>query len=226
MKVALVSDIHGNLPAFEAILADLPSIDMMVCCGDVVGYYPDVNEVCALLRKRCVFTIRGNHDAYVIGELHPDPSVASVSKIEWTREQLDPSHLNWLKSLPTEMRFNWDQLGLIVRHASPWDEETYLYQNSPHLKKIEIKLNEIFAIGHTHHPMLIKAGNGIILNPGSVGQPRDFNAKASYAILSTQKSVPQIRRVIYDVYAFQKRLETLGWDEAAIEILSRKRRKE
>jgi len=225
MKIALVSDIHGNLPAFKAILADLPSIDIMVCCGDVVGYYPDVNEVCALLRQMSVLTVRGNHDAYVIGELHPDPSVASAYKIEWTREQLDPTHLNWLKSLPIEMRFNWDHLGLIVRHASPWDEETYLYQNSLHLEKIDVKQNDIFAVGHTHHPMLKKAGSGMILNPGSVGQPRDFNAKASYAILSTDNNVPEIRRVVYDVYALQKRLETLGWDKSTIKILSRERRR-
>ena len=223
LKIAVMSDIHGNLPALQAILADMPSIDMMVCCGDVVGYYPDVNEVCALLREMNVFTVRGNHDAYVSGELQPDPSKAIAYRTKWTREQLDPIHLSWLKSLPIEMRFNWDHLGLIVRHASPWDEETYLYEDSPRLVEIPVKLNEILVVGHTHHPMLKRVGNGIVLNPGSVGQPRDWNENASYAILETISKFAEIKRVRYNVPALQKRLESLSWDKATIQILSRQR---
>lgn len=223
MKIAILSDIHGNLSAFEAVIADMPSIDVIVCCGDIVGYYPDVNEVCALLRKMGVFSVRGNHDAYVVRELDPNPSLASALRVEWTREQLDSVNRNWLKSLPTEIHFNWDHLTLIVRHASPWDEETYLYENSTLLKKIEIQTDEILALGHTHFPMIKSIGNGILVNPGSVGQPRDGRSEASYAMLSTGNRIPEIRRVVYDVSALQKRLKLMGWDEATIEILKKER---
>jgi putative phosphoesterase len=223
VKVAVISDIHGNLPALQAVLSDMPPIDMIVCCGDVVGYYPDINEVCALLRRINVFAVRGNHDAYITGELQPDPSKAIVYRTEWTRRQLDLIHLQWLKSLPIEMRFQWDHLTLIVRHASPWDEETYLYADSPGLVKIPVEKNEMLILGHTHHSMLKKVGDGIVLNPGSVGQPRDWNEQGSYAIVETMSKNTEIRRVAYDVRAFQKRLKSLSWDRAAIEILSRRR---
>ena len=221
MKIAILSDIHGNRPALEAVVADMPAIDMMLCCGDMVGYYPDVNEVCVLLRDMNVFTVRGNHDAYVIGELQPDSSEARAYRAEWTRERLDPNHFQWLKTLPIEMRFSWDSLILTMRHASPWDEETYLYADSPRLSEIGLQVNEIFVIGHTHRPMIKKVGDGIILNPGSVGQPRDGNAEASYTILETASKYTEMRRVPYDVHALQEHLESLGWDEATIQILSR-----
>lgn len=223
MKVAVISDIHGNLPALQAVLSDMPPIDMIVCCGDIVGYYPDINEVCAVLRTSNVFTVRGNHDAYVTGELQPDPSKSIAYRTEWSRRQLDFIHLQWLKSLPVEMRFQWRNFTLIVRHASPWDEETYLYADSPGLAKLAVKENEMLIVGHTHHPMLKSVGNGVVLNPGSVGQPRDWNEESSYAIVETMSEVAEIRRVAYDVRAFQKRLKSLSWDKAAIEILSRRK---
>lgn len=223
MKVAVISDIHGNLPALQAVLSDMRSIDMIVCCGDVVGYYPDINEVCALLRRINVFAIRGNHDAYVTGELQPDPSKSIAYRTEWSRRQLDLIHLQWLKSLPIEMRFQWRHLTLIVRHASLWDEETYLYADSPGLAKLSVKEDEILVVGHTHHPMLKSVENGVVLNPGSVGQPRDWNEQSSYAIVETTSKDTEIRRVAYDVRAFQRRLESLSWDRAAIEILSRRK---
>jgi len=221
VKIAILSDIHGNLRALEAVVADMPSIDMILCCGDMVGYYPDVNEVCALLRDMNALAVRGNHDAYLIGELHFDSTKASAYRPEWARERLASNNLQWLKALPIEMRFSWDSLILTMRHASPWDEEMYLYADSPCLSEIRLQLNEMLVIGHTHHPMMKNVGDGIVLNPGSVGQPRDGNPEASYAILETGNKYTQMRRVPYDVHAFQEHLEALGWDEATISILNR-----
>lgn len=221
MKIAIVSDIHGNLPALQAVLDDMPAVDVLVCCGDVVGYYPDVNEVCTQLRETNAFVIRGNHDAYVIGELYPNPTKSMAYRVDWTRSQLSDFNLRWLRVLPLELRFRWGNLSLIVRHASPWDEETYVYADSPCLAKIALNKEEILVLGHTHHPMLVQAGKGMLINPGSVGQPRDWNPQASYVILETVTKSAEIRRVAYNVCAFQKRLESLGWDRTTIEILSR-----
>ena len=221
MRIAILADVHGNLPALEAVLNDVPAVDVFICCGDVVGYYPDVKEVGARLREINAFVVRGNHDAYVIGELDPDPTKLFAYRVDWTRSQLSGSHLRWLMTLPIELRFRWDNLSLIVRHASPWDEETYLYADSPDMAKVSLKKDEILVLGHTHHPMLIQAGNGVVLNPGSVGQPRDWNPQASYAVLETRSRSIEHRRVSYNVTEFQRRLESLGWDEAMIRILSR-----
>lgn len=221
MKIAILADIHGNFEALNAVIADLPSTDEIVCCGDIVGYYPDVNQTCAKLREIGARVIRGNHDGYVTGKLNPrNPS--SLYRTEWTRKELDEDHINWLSSLPESLEFDLAAWSVYVRHANPWDEETYLYQDSPYLCDIVPTDNEIYFFGHTHHPMIVKSGKGIILNPGSVGQPRDRNPKASYAFFETDECEVRINRVSYPVAAFQHRLEALKWEDPLIKILSRK----
>ena len=121
------------------------------------------------------------------------------------------------------MNFRLDGLKIKLRHACPWDEETYLYRDSPKLLDIQLKKDEMLFVGHTHRPMWLQAGDGMILNPGSVGQPRDWNPLASYAVLDTSTGNVLIRRVEYDVEAFQNRLRELGWENTLIDILSRKK---
>lgn len=151
MKVALLADIHANLPALEAVMNDLPKVDLIVCLGDVVGYYADPNEVCELLQKYKVPTVRGNHDAYVAGTLTPNPARAGAYRTAWTREMLLPANLQWLQSLPVSLEFQWDKLQTQLRHATPWDEEGYLYPDSERLKEINLRSNHFLALGT--HPL-------------------------------------------------------------------------
>lgn len=223
MKIAFLSDIHGNLPALQAVLQEIGQVDAIICCGDLVGYYPDVNQVCTVLRKMNVYAVRGNHDAYVVGALMPDPRKALVYRTTWIQSKLDKIHFEWLALLPVEIRFLWDNWMIIVRHASPWDEETYLFQDSPRLSNISLENREILVVGHTHHPMLMQLEQGIILNPGSVGQPRDWNPRASYGTLDTQTCKIELERVSYPVENFQERLRALDWDEDTIQILGRQK---
>jgi predicted phosphodiesterase len=144
-------------------------------------------------------------------------------KTDWSRKNLSRKNLNWLASLPVEMTFVLDGLKIKIRHASPWDEETYLYPYSQKLNEVQLMHGEWLITGHTHQPMLCQAGAGLILNPGSVGQPRDWNPLASYAILDTATQQAVIRRVAYNVTVFQNRLRSLGWEDSSIEILSRKK---
>ncbi len=226
MKVALLADIHANLPALEAVMNDLPKVDLIVCLGDVVGYYADPNEVCELLQKYKVPTVRGNHDAYVAGTLTPNPARAGAYRTAWTREMLLPANLQWLQSLPVSLEFQWDKLQTQLRHATPWDEEGYLYPDSERLKEINLRSNHFLALGHTHWPMLRQCGEGFVLNPGAVGQPRDCNPAAAYAILDCDSGKVDFRRVPYDVEALQRRLQEIGWEPATIAILSRTSRRE
>jgi putative phosphoesterase len=220
MRVALLADLHANLPALSAVLGELGAVDLIVCLGDVVGYYADPNEVCSLIRARNISTIRGNHDAYVLGELTPHPDRKAAYRTDWTREVLEPDHLAWLRSLPTNLEFRWDKLLVRLRHATPWDEEGYLYPDSD-LSAIRLNANEVLALGHTHWPMQRQCGEGLLLNPGSVGQPRDCNPMASYAILDCDTGNVEFRRVRYDVASLQKRLCQMGWAPATVDILSR-----
>ncbi len=223
MKVALISDIHANLPALRAVLEDLPDVDCCICAGDVVGYYPFANEVCDLVRNSGAYVVRGNHDAFVVGELIPREEDRKAYKVDWTRKQLKSRHLKWLASLPVEMSFHWAERVIKVRHASPWDEETYLYPDSKKLTEIKLNRNEIHIFGHTHHPMKVPCGEGFVVNPGSVGQPRDWNPKAGYIILDTRSGDVELCRVNYDFVKLQAHLVQLGWEQASISILSRKR---
>ena len=116
MKVAVLSDIHANLPALQAVLGDLPLVDARVVCGDLVGYYPDADPVCDLLRTLDAHVIRGNHDAYVIGALSLASESAAAYKTAWTQANLSAANLSWLEGLPVELNFAWDGLKVTVRH--------------------------------------------------------------------------------------------------------------
>ena len=222
MRVALISDIHANLAALEAVLADLPAVDRILCCGDLVGYYDQPNEVCALVRDRGIACIRGNHDAYVIGAIPPNEEKRPFYRTDWTRATIAPTHLQWLESLGTEMRLDQPHHRLRIRHASPWDEETYLYPDAESaLARVQVDGGETLAVGHTHRPMHRRIGDGWLLNPGSVGQPRDWNPRASYAVLDLETGEAEQRRVGYDVTPMQRRLESQGWDPQIVSLLSR-----
>ena len=224
MRIALISDIHANLTALDVVLADMPPVDRIVCCGDLVEYYDQPNEVCARLRERGIPSIRGNHDAYAIGALTPKEEHRAAFRTDWTRETLDATHLAWLQSLDTGMCIDADGRRLRIRHASPWDEETYLYPDShERFARIELAPGEILAVGHTHRPLHVAIGEGWLVNPGSVGQPRDWDPRASYAIVDMETGAVEHRRTTYDVAAVQRRLEAQGWDPPIVAILCRTR---
>jgi putative phosphoesterase len=224
MRVALISDIHANLAALEAVLNDMPAVDRVLCCGDMVEYYDQPNEVCALVRDRGIACIRGNHDAYVIGALPPNEAKRPFYRTDWTREVLAETHRQWLESLGTEMQLEEQGRRLRIRHASPWDEETYLYADAVGaLARLQIDRGETLVVGHTHRPLHVAIGEGWLLNPGSVGQPRDRDPRASYALVDLATGQVEPRRVSYDVAAVQQRLAAQGWDPDLTALLSRTR---
>lgn len=221
VRLGIISDIHGNMPALEAVLGAMPPIDLLLCAGDVVGYYPDVNEVCDRIRQSGASVVRGNHDAYVTGALTPDPTKKAAYRTDWTRNTLTSENREWLTSLPAELRLSFGPVRVILRHASPWDEESYLYPDSPLLSRLDLRPGEYLVVGHTHIPLKRWAGEGALINPGSVGQPRDYDPRASYCVLDTTTGEVEFARCSYDVRSYQERLRTLGWDEKMIQILSR-----
>lgn len=223
MKIGLVADIHANLAALEAVLDRLNGVDLLICAGDMVGYYHKPNEVCSLIRERAAVVVGGNHDAYVAGQMEPNAERRDAYRTDWTRTHLLPENLTWLASLPDEQTLAIDGVSMQVRHASPWDRETYLYPDSPRLADIDLPEGHILVVGHTHHPMKVVRGRGLVVNPGSVGQPRDWKPAASYAILDTTTGDIAFHRAEYDVAAVQNGLRMLHWPESTIDILSRVR---
>lgn len=221
MKAAVLSDIHGNFPALSAVLNDIHDVDVVFICGDLVGYYPDANEVCDALRSLNPTAVWGNHDAFITGKLSFDQNKDKFYKIKYTRDTLTRDNFSWLERLPREINDEYAGVKIKMRHANPWDDETYLYPDSKKLSDIFLHQDELLFLGHTHHPMWVKSGEGWILNPGSVGQPRDWNPQASYAIFNFIDRKVEFRRVVYNVKAYQQRLLNMGWESPVVDILSR-----
>jgi len=220
--LAVISDLHGNRPALEAVLADLGTVDAVVCCGDLVGYYPDASWVVDRVRSLRAITVRGNHELMVTGVQAVPPGRAAYYRTEEARRSLSAEQLGWLAALPPSVTIEADGLAVEVRHASPWDEETYLYPDSD-LARVELAEGRWLLLGHTHYPMRRRAGGGVVANPGSVGQPRDWDPRAAWALLDTAAGRWEPRRVAYDHGRYQRQLEALGLDPLAIALLGRER---
>ena len=233
-RLFIVSDIHSNLPALETVLMMADKNDTIVCLGDLIGYYAEPNEVCELIRRRATYVILGNHDAYVLGILPFRIENEQKYRVYWTREQLSQKNKEWLKSLPFEIQLKLDKsvfvetpIGkvkidrLYLTHGGPNNIEHYLYPDK--LISSSIPLGTCLLMGHTHHPMIRIESFGLALNPGSVGQPRDWNPKSSFMIVDLENGRVLKKRVTYNVESYGSRLRNMLFDSEAIDILARKR---
>lgn len=216
----VISDVHANLPALRAALALRLDNEPILFAGDAIGYYAEPNECIDLLRNSGAICVRGNHEAYVIGDLIPNPANAAKYRVDWTREQLRPNTLAWVRELPHTVNIKATSLNIVLRHANPVDEETYLYPDTD-LGQYSQPEGQLLIVGHTHHPMLRDAGAGKVLNPGSVGQPRDRKPKPSLARVGLVTGYVEFLRAEYDVQAYQARLRSDGWPMDTIDMLSK-----
>ena len=234
MRILIISDIHANYNALEAVLADAPAIDQVWCLGDLVGYGPDPNECITRLRALPNFScILGNHDAALLGQIDINTfnRDARLSN-EWTQSVITPDNLDFLKSLPDKLVM--DNVTLV--HGSPrnstWEYLMDLYTASINFNYFT---TPFCFVGHTHLPLsflwkednatqkisweLIKNDTNIILenrmiiNPGSVGQPRDQDARAAYAIFNTETNIWEAHRAAYDITSVQQRILAHGLPE-------------
>jgi predicted phosphodiesterase len=227
MRIAVLSDIHANLPALDAVLADAGDVDAVWHLGDVVGYGPDPDGVVARLRHIGAQGVRGNHDAAACGGseidwFNPDAKRA----MEWTRTAIAPETVEWLAALPERRVLE----GVDLVHGSP-REPIWEYITSAGVALANLALLEapIGLHGHTHIPVawvddggrveLVRAarearlelmGRRALVNPGSVGQPRDGDARASYAILDPGAGTVSWHRVAYDFTAVQGAMRDAG----------------
>jgi diadenosine tetraphosphatase ApaH/serine/threonine PP2A family protein phosphatase len=237
MKVAFLSDVHGNLPALRAVYADAQrhGVEAFFCLGDVVGYGPNPRECIEFIQRHGWFCLRGNHDYYVSSPVDlQDVREEAISVIEWTRGQLDAHHLEWLRQLPLQSRVGRN----LIVHASPEHPEQWQYVRNE-LDAFRIFENHPFSfafIGHTHVPRAFKfEGHGArslggaevrydpagryLVNVGSVGQSRDGDRRASYVVLDRSRSSIEFRRVEYDVHQVIEAISTARLPEVLSERL-------
>lgn len=226
MRVAIISDIHSNLEALEAVEEEIRRLgsDVVICLGDVVGYGASPNECCERVRELAEVTLLGNHDAAVAGRM--DYSYyydAARHALDWTRERLAEANLRWLQELPYVHRFA--DVGFC--HGSPLDPEAYEYIFAEHqareLLPVLDELPDITFIGHSHlckafamqggevHDVVaqrfpVRAGFRYVCSVGSVGQPRDYDARACFVTYDTDKKWVEYHRVEYDIERSAQRI--------------------
>ena len=206
MKVALVSDVHANVVALEAVLEDCPPVDAIVCAGDVVGYNPWPAECVDRLRERDAITIVGNHDrALLDGTTFPYNEMANAG-IAIARKTLDDDQRAWLASLPDERRCFDRRIRVVHGHPEDRDRYTYPEEFSPRLLDDE----DVLVVGHTHVQHVERFADGFVVNPGSVGQPRDGDPRAAYAVADLSALTVDTHRVEYDVERVQEAIRKAG----------------
>jgi diadenosine tetraphosphatase ApaH/serine/threonine PP2A family protein phosphatase len=227
MRCAIVADIHANLAAFMAVLVDIKQqgkVEEIWCLGDIVGYGPEPHQCIELLRQTNHICVAGNHDLAAIGEIgthdfNPDAAAAC----QWTAKQLTPHDVVYIKSLP--LVIEKDDFTLV--HGSPrepiWE---YILSLSAAKENFAYFKSKYCLVCHSHVPAVFKLGKGgscsfsqfspdsalglgeerLIINPGAVGQPRDGDPRASYAIYDSESSQIELHRVPYDIATTQAKM--------------------
>jgi predicted phosphodiesterase len=244
MRHLILSDIHANNTALDAALeAAKGKWDKFVCLGDVVGYGPDPNEVIDRIRELRAVTIRGNHDKASSGLADAEdfnPVARNVAL--WTRAQLRPENKEWLERLPIGP-VTID--GFTIAHGACRDEDEYVFAPAQALDSLLDARSPVTFFGHTHlqggftlhndqvgvlhfkpagggpfSTLTIEQGTTYLLNPGSIGQPRDGDTRAAFAIADLENHSVEFWRIEYDIEAVQKRMQAAELPEPLIQRLS------
>ena len=227
MPYLIVSDIHGNLEALEAVLADADGrYSQILCLGDLVGYGANPNAIVAWAAERARAVVRGNHDKVCVGiDSAETYNPAAQASAAWTEAELMPAHRDFLLRLPRgPLPFD----GVDLVHGSPADEDEYLLNVEQLPPLFPYIGSQITFFGHTHIQggfLLAPRGSRLIppqvvlniepdyfylVNPGSVGQPRDGDPRAAYAIYSSEERTVEFRRVTYDVGRASAKIRAAG----------------
>ncbi len=244
MRYLIISDIHANMTALDAVLASAKGKwEKIVCLGDLVGYGPDPNEVIDCVRSLGAATIRGNHDKAVAGvedidDFNPIARAAAM----WTRERLRPENREFLQHLAKGPK---DVDGFSIVHGSVYDEDEYVYAPELAVEDLKNALTPVTFFGHTHLQggftlrgedvqvlrtappagreslsITVEPGTTYLLNPGSIGQPRDGNPRAGFAIAEFESRAVEFWRIPYDIASVQERMTRAGLPEPLILRLS------
>jgi len=207
MRVGLISDVHANLPALEAVLSEMPPVDQIVCAGDVVGYNPWPAECVERVREVADLVVMGNHDRTVRTPSRYRGNRMAEAGLELATEKLSAEQLEWLDGLPRRVEFGD---GFLLVHDHPEHQDAYVrpHQFSSIPEFLDDHCGAV--LGHTHVQHAETVENKLTVNPGSVGQPRDGDPNAAFAVLETEEPNVELHRTPYDVDEVVDRIEEVG----------------
>lgn len=222
MKIAIISDIHGNNTGLNTVLTDIGKVDIILCAGDLTGYYPFVNEVIETVKKNKIISIKGNHDKYLIDGKAPENANEKVKKsLEFTKKNISAGNLEYLRLLPDYIETEIENKKILMYHASPWDLfEERIYPDYDNFENFNEINTDVLILGHTHYPIIKQIGSLTLINPGSCGQPRD-NDMLSYVMWDTEKDNFENRRLKWDIEGFKIKAMKKGTDIHLFNIFDR-----
>lgn len=217
MNVGFISDIHGNQLALERVLDDMPPVDDLICLGDVIGYGPRPAECVELVREHASTVLKGNHETYLQNPQQCVGNDMAFAGIKHAQQELTSEQSNWLQSLSPQTLLFDDQV--LAAHGWPDPATPYRYVTKASVTEMVPFLRDspatILTTGHSHIQFkqdLTKfhENAGLFFNPGSVGQPRDNNPKAAYAVANLDENTVDLHRVEYDVEAVINQIQNAG----------------
>jgi putative phosphoesterase len=224
-RVAVITDIHANLPALEAALVRIEELGIarVYCGGDLVGYGPHPDEVCALIEERAIPTIYGNYDYAIARDLDDcgcayvtphDREIGQLS-VEWTLANTGQAAKDFMRELPFDLRFDVGRTPVHLVHGSPRKVNEYLFEDKPaslYERLAAVEQADVLVFGHTHKPWIRDFGGVRFVNCGSVGKPKDGDPRAAFAVLTATADGVEaaIERVPYDAEAVAAQVRDAG----------------
>ncbi len=208
MRVGLISDIHANLPALEAVLDDMPPVEQIICAGDIIGYNPWPRACLERVRSIATVTVQGNHDRTVETPHRYSANRMAKAGLEHAKQTLTDEQREWLEALPRESTFGNERYLLV--HSHPETLGKYVYPHEfPDLRPYLEDYDGV-VLGHTHVQHKATVDDRVAVNPGSVGQPRDGDPRAAYAVLETATNEVTLHRVEYDIERVYEEIVSVG----------------
>lgn len=216
MEIAVISDVHGNSVALKRVLDDMPDVDQLVSLGDVVGYGPYPRECVELIQEHAAVSLYGNHESYLDDPPRCSGNNGAYKGILHAKDELTGGQLQWARNRP--MREVVDEtLGVAHGHPNPETPFAYVRQSNVTdlIPRLRDSVYDLLAVGHSHVQFKqdlrkFHEDAGIVFNPGSVGQPRDGDPRAGYAVVDTETLDVELHRVEYDVQTTVDAIESAG----------------
>ncbi len=201
MLIGIIADVHSNAVALKAVLSalDASGAGKILHAGDIIGYNPYPDETIELFKKNRIISIMGNHDrALVTGDVSGFNPYAAAA-LEWTRNVISPDNVGYIAGLKNIESITEDAKRIVMVHGSPYDFDEYVYPENVSHDLLSAVNCDILVLGHTHIQFKKEFHEGVIVNPGSVGQPRDGNPDAAFAVLDTASGKIELKRASYDI---------------------------
>jgi putative phosphoesterase len=227
MKIAVISDIHGNYDALVAVLkeAKMEGVQHLLVLGDIVGYYYHPDKILEALSEWSFDIVKGNHE-YILEDLIANPSLGESIRLKYGRghqaaiDKLSLQQLDFLRDLPETKSVQFNDISLLMCHGSPWSNDFYIYPdcNKEIIEKCDSTTHDFVLIGHSHYAFAMKNANSVLINPGSVGQSRQTGGKASWCIINTENGCFQMLSTDYNV---EKLLHEIAERDGDIDFLKK-----